>query len=163
MFLLLEAHLGKRTALANSDDITDSNITEGRGDVCGKVLVTLLVTVVLGDEVEVVSSDDASPLHLEGLDHTAQDTATDLNIASEGALFVDELELTSLYAKVNGKRRGETEEEREGGGRKRGGRKEGEEEGEEKREERKGGETRREKRGEEIREEKRGKRDNKAV
>lgn len=54
----------------------------------GEVLVALLVTVVLGDEVEVLAADDDGPVHLGGHDGAGQDTATDRNLAGEGALLV---------------------------------------------------------------------------
>lgn len=53
-----------------------------------KVLVSLLVTGVLGDVVEVFSSDDKGTVHLGGNNGTGQDTATDGNLTSEGALLV---------------------------------------------------------------------------
>jgi hypothetical protein len=49
--------LGERPALANNDCVTGLD-TEGGRDVCGEVLVALLVTGVLGDEVEVFTADD---------------------------------------------------------------------------------------------------------
>lgn len=49
--------LGKRPALANDDLVTGLD-TEGRRDVGGEVLVALLVTGVLGDEMEVFTADD---------------------------------------------------------------------------------------------------------
>lgn len=54
----------------------------------GEVLVSLLVTGVLGDVVEVFSSDDKGTVHLGGNNGTGQDTATDGNLTSEGALLV---------------------------------------------------------------------------
>lgn len=49
--------LGERPALANNDLVTGLD-TESGGDVGGEVLVALLVTGVLGDEVEVFTADD---------------------------------------------------------------------------------------------------------
>jgi hypothetical protein len=57
--------------------------------VCGEVLVAALVTGVLGDEVEVLAADDESAVHLGGDDGAGQDTATDRDLADEGALLVD--------------------------------------------------------------------------
>lgn len=54
----------------------------------GNVLVSLLVTGVLGDEVEVFLADDDGSVHLGGNDGTGQDTATDRDETSEGALLV---------------------------------------------------------------------------
>jgi hypothetical protein len=54
----VEAHsLGEGSALADDDLVTGLD-TEGGGDVSGEVLVALLVTGVLGDEVEVFAADD---------------------------------------------------------------------------------------------------------
>lgn len=49
--------LGEGPALANNDLVTGLD-TESGGDVGGEVLVALLVTGVLGDEVEVFTTDD---------------------------------------------------------------------------------------------------------
>ena len=54
----------------------------------GEVLVALLVTRVLGDEVEVLPADDDGTVHLGGNDGAGQDTATDRDETSEGALLV---------------------------------------------------------------------------
>lgn len=49
--------LGEGPALANDDLVTGLDTESGR-DVSGEVLVALLVTGVLGDEVEVFTADD---------------------------------------------------------------------------------------------------------
>lgn len=54
----------------------------------GEVLVALLVTGVLGDEVEVLSADDDGSVHLGRDDGAGQDTAADGDGADEGALLV---------------------------------------------------------------------------
>ena len=61
--------LGDGSALSNSHDITDTE-TEGGGAVSGNGLVALLESVVLLDEVEVITTDDDSTVHLGGNDHT---------------------------------------------------------------------------------------------
>ena len=43
---------------------------------------------VLGDVVEVVPADDEGAVHFGGDDLASQDTATDGDVASEGALLV---------------------------------------------------------------------------
>ena len=53
-----------------------------------KVLVSLLVTGVLGDEMEVFSADNQSSVHLGGNDGAGQDTATDGDETGEWALLV---------------------------------------------------------------------------
>jgi hypothetical protein len=79
--------LAERPALANSDDVAVGD-TESRRDVCGEVLVALLVTGVLGDEVEVLAADDECAVHLGGDDGAGEDTATDGDEAGEWALLV---------------------------------------------------------------------------
>jgi hypothetical protein len=79
--------LAQRPALSNGNLITLLN-TESRGDMSRYILVALLVTVVLGDVVEVVSPDNEGPVHLSGDDGTGQDTATDGDETSERAFLV---------------------------------------------------------------------------
>lgn len=79
--------LAERTALANGDLVTLLDTESGR-NVGGNVLVSLLVTGVLGDEVKVFPADDDGSVHLGGNDGTGQDTATDRDETSEGALLV---------------------------------------------------------------------------
>ena len=47
----------------------------------GRVLVTLLETVVLLDVVQVVLTDDDGVLHLGGLDRASDQLATDVHVA----------------------------------------------------------------------------------
>lgn len=56
--------LGKGSALADGHDVTLLNTGEGGGAVSGKVLVSLLESVVLLDVVQVVSSDNDGSSHL---------------------------------------------------------------------------------------------------
>lgn len=79
--------LAQRSALSNGNLVTLLN-TESRGDVGGNVLVSLLVTGVLGDEVKVLAADDDGTVHLGGDDSAGQDTATDGDETGEGALLV---------------------------------------------------------------------------
>jgi len=57
--------------------------------VCGQVLVALLVSGVFWDEMEVFTTDNEGSVHLGRYDGTGQDTATDGNETSEGALLVN--------------------------------------------------------------------------
>lgn len=65
--------------------------------------MALLVTVVLGDEVEVLATDDDGALHLGGDDLTSEDAATDGDITSEGALLVDVVALNGLLGGLEAK------------------------------------------------------------
>ena len=58
--------------------------------------MALLITVVLGDEVKVLATDDDGALHLGRDDLTSEDTTTDGDIAGEGALLVDVVTLNGL-------------------------------------------------------------------
>ncbi|ANB12926.1 hypothetical protein AWJ20_1204 [Sugiyamaella lignohabitans] len=87
--------LGDGTTLTNGDDITLVD-TESRGDVGSEVLVSLLVTVVLGDVVQVVTSQDDGTVHLGGNNGTGEDTASDGDKSDEGALLVNVRTLDGL-------------------------------------------------------------------
>jgi hypothetical protein len=67
--------LAQRPALSNGDLITLLN-TESWRHVRSEVPVSLLISVVLGDEVKIFSADDESTVHLSGNDGAGQDTAT---------------------------------------------------------------------------------------
>lgn len=54
-----------------------------------QVLVSLLVTVVLLDVVQVLATDDDGAFHLGAHNGTSKDTATNGDVTSEGALLVD--------------------------------------------------------------------------
>ena len=53
------------------------------------ISVSFLESVVFLNEVEVIPSDDNSPLHFHFDDNPSKDSASDGNIASEGTLLVD--------------------------------------------------------------------------
>lgn len=74
--------------MTNSNLVTNLD-SESRRAVGGKVLVSLLVSSVLGNVVEVLSSDDDSVGHLSRVDDTVKDSASDRDVTSEGALLVD--------------------------------------------------------------------------
>jgi len=54
-----------------------------------KVLVALFITSVLGDEVEVLATDNDGTMHLGGDDGAGKDTTTDRDQSSEWALLVN--------------------------------------------------------------------------
>ena len=79
--------------LAEGPALADGNLvtlldTESRGNVCGEILVALLVSGVLRNEVEIFPSDNESAVHLGGDDGAGEDTAADGDETSEGALLV---------------------------------------------------------------------------
>lgn len=80
--------LGERSALTNNNNVTFLD-TESWGHVSSNVLVSLLVSVVFLDEVEIVSSDDDSSVHLGGHNSTGQDLTSDGDVTNKWALLVD--------------------------------------------------------------------------
>ncbi len=50
--------------------------------------MSLLISGVFGDEVEVFAADDKGSVHFGGDDGACEDTATDRNFAGEGAFLV---------------------------------------------------------------------------
>lgn len=53
------------------------------------VSVPLLETVVFTDEVQIITTDDNSTMHLHFTHNTSQDTTTDGNVSREWAFLVD--------------------------------------------------------------------------
>jgi hypothetical protein len=92
-------------ALTNSDDITIGDTDESRADMGSQVLVSLLITVVLGDIVQVITANNDGALHLGRNDNASQNTTTNRDIRREWALFVDVVALDgftgSLEAQTN--------------------------------------------------------------
>lgn len=80
--------LGDWSTLADGNDVTNFN-TESWGDVDWNVLVSLFVSVVLWNVVQVVSSDDDGTVHLGGDNDTSQNLTTDRNQTSEWTLLVN--------------------------------------------------------------------------
>ena len=60
------------------------------------VSVAFLVSVVLGDVVQVVATHDDGALHLGGDDDALEDLAADGDAAGEGTLLVDVVGLNGL-------------------------------------------------------------------
>lgn len=87
--------LGKRTALADGNDVSLLDGWEGRRQVSRDVTVALLETSVLGDEVKVVTTEDDRAGHLVGDDNTTEDAAADGNTSGPGALVVNVLSIDS--------------------------------------------------------------------
>ena len=67
----------------------DGLVIESRRNVGRDVLVTLFVTVVLGDVVKVVTTNNKSTLHLGRDDNTSKDTTLDVDFTNKRTLLVD--------------------------------------------------------------------------
>ena len=81
--------LGQGTAFTDSDDITGLDTNESGRAMNSEVLVSLLITVVLLDVVQVFTTDDDGAFHLGGHDLTSKNTTTNGNVTSEGALLIN--------------------------------------------------------------------------
>lgn len=76
---------------------------ESGRDVCGNVSVALLITLILLNVVKVVPAHDDGAVHLCALHLSAENTATNRNIANEGALLVNVVTLNSLLGGLEAK------------------------------------------------------------
>ena len=79
---------GEGSAFSDDGDVSDLDIESGRA-VSGDVSVSFFVSVVFGDVVKVVTSDDDGSLHFGGDDDTFKNFSSDGDIASEGTFFID--------------------------------------------------------------------------
>ena len=79
--------LAQRSALPNCDCIALLN-TERWTDVCGQIGVSLLVSCVFRNEVEIFSADDQGSVHFRRDDCSGQDTAANRDQTSEWAFLV---------------------------------------------------------------------------
>ena len=95
--------LGQRSALAHGHNVAFLHVLEAGGAVDGHVLVSLLITLVLGDEVEVIPSHDDRSLHLGGKNEALQDSTSNGHVAGEGALLVDVATLNSGLGSLESK------------------------------------------------------------
>merc|ERR1719299_170454 len=95
--------LRKRAALTNGQDIALLRL-KARRAMHGHVVVALLETLVLLDEVQVVPANDDGARHLAGGDaHALEDAAADVDPAREGALLVDVLALLRFLRDLEAK------------------------------------------------------------
>jgi len=92
----VEVHsFSEGSAFSDEDDISFLNC-EGRGDVGRDIAMPLLVTVVFGNVVKVISSDDNCSLHLSGNDDSLENLASNGDSTGEGTLLIDIVRLNSL-------------------------------------------------------------------
>jgi hypothetical protein len=80
--------LGDWSTLTDDNNITFLD-TEGWGDVSGNVLVSLFVSVIFWNIVQVFSSDDDGSVHLGGNNSTSQDLTSDRDVTDEWTLLVN--------------------------------------------------------------------------
>lgn len=80
--------LAKRSAFTNDNDVTFLN-SEGWWAVDWNVSVSLFISIVFGDVVKVISSDDNGSLHFGWDADTLEDSSSDGDVAGEGAFLID--------------------------------------------------------------------------
>jgi hypothetical protein len=79
--------LAQRPALPNGNLIPVLH-TKRRAHMRREIAVSLLVSRVLGNEMEVLAADDQSTMHLGADDGAGQDSSADGDLAGEGAFLV---------------------------------------------------------------------------
>ena len=85
--------LGDWSALSDGKDISNSDSLESWGKMSGKIVMSLLESVILLDVMEVISSQDDGVSHLGGKDDTFTDSSSDRNVRGEWAFLVNILSL----------------------------------------------------------------------
>ncbi len=88
--------LGQRSALSNSDNISFLN-SEAWRTVSNDVGMSLLVSIVLLNVVEIVSSDNNSVSHFVRDNHGSKDLSSNAYISSEWAFFVNIVSLNGFF------------------------------------------------------------------
>ena len=64
---------------------------------CSDVSVSFLVSVVFGDVMKIISSDDDSSLHFCGDDNSLEDFSSDGDVAGEGTFLIDVVAFDGLF------------------------------------------------------------------
>ena len=75
-------------------------LPEAWGYVSSQVLVSLLEPVVFLDIVEVITTDDQGPFHLQTMNNSSQDSSSNAHVTSEWAFLVNVSPLNGLYKKM---------------------------------------------------------------
>ena len=89
--------LGKRSAFSNGDNISLLDSEAWRA-VSNDVSMSLLISVILLNIVEIVSSNNDSVFHLVGRDgHGSKDLSSDVDISSEWTFLVNVVSLNSFF------------------------------------------------------------------
>lgn len=81
--------LGEGSALANCNGVANLDVIESRRTVNSNSSMSLLISVILLDEMNIVSSYDNRVLHFSRNHNSLENFSSNANVASEWALFVD--------------------------------------------------------------------------
>ena len=88
--------LGKRSALSNNNNITFFN-WESRWTVDWNISMSLFISVVFGNVMEIVTSDDNSSLHFSWNYYSFQDLSSDRDIRCKRAFFINVFGFYSFF------------------------------------------------------------------
>jgi hypothetical protein len=91
--------LGEGAALADSHDVTDGE-TESGGLVASHGVMALFESVVLSDEMEVITTDDDVVCHFVGDNDTLENSASNADVSGEGAFVVNVVALHSFLGSL---------------------------------------------------------------
>jgi len=75
--------------LTNSDSVANLDVIKGRRAVNRDSSMSLLISVILFDEMNVVSSNNNSVLHFGRNNNSLKDLSSNANVACEGALLIN--------------------------------------------------------------------------
>ena len=82
-----------------------NDLPEARRHVNGHILVAFFESVVFLDVVQVISTDNDSPVHLHLSDDTSEDATTDGHFTGEGALLVNVVSILGLIGDLESQTR----------------------------------------------------------
>ena len=74
--------------MTNSDSVANFDMVKSGSAVSSDCSMSLLISVILFDEMDIVSSNNNGVLHLCGNHNTLEDLSSNANIACERALFI---------------------------------------------------------------------------
>merc|ERR1711973_813242 len=81
--------LGQGTTLSHGHKVTQVDVTETGRHVCGEGLVSLVIPLVLLDEMKVIPSQHNSSIHLHRFHNSREDTTSDADIPGERTFLIN--------------------------------------------------------------------------
>ena len=94
--------LGEGSAFSNDCDISDFDIKSWWA-MGSQVSVSLLVSVIFRDVVEIISPDNDGPLHFSWDDNSLQNFTSNGNIAGEGTFLIDVVAFDGFFGSFESK------------------------------------------------------------
>ena len=78
-----------KPALSNSHYVTNFNSLKARTQMSSNILMSLFITIVFLEEMQIISANNNSSVHFVGRDHSSENSTSNTDVAGEGALFVN--------------------------------------------------------------------------